>query len=175
VARIVSPETRLWTSPSSKLTRAAISRVQRLVSLPNSLGEWWSISLRASALFSSTKAARVRFGREEPGCRAPSPRSLKIGVDGVSGRLGPSSEAPGYRGRGLRARTRQKYLASAQYEGIFGAQPRFQGLALLFGEFANKDWRFHEDHYSSSHTTYPVHALGFVVPAEKHKSVFCKE
>src|SRR5919206_693956 len=76
VARIVSPETRLSTSPSSKLTCAAISSVQRLVFLPNFLAEWWSISLRASALFWS-KAARVRFGREEPGLRAPSPRSLK--------------------------------------------------------------------------------------------------
>src|SRR5215207_1134593 len=76
VARIVSPETRLWTIPSSKLTCAAISSVQRLVSLPNSLGERWSISRKASAL-SSSKAARVRFGREERGSRASRPLSLK--------------------------------------------------------------------------------------------------
>jgi hypothetical protein len=76
VARIVSPETRLSTILSSKATSAAISSVQRLLSLPNSLGEWWSNSLKVSALFSS-KAARVRLGREEPGVRASTPLSLK--------------------------------------------------------------------------------------------------
>jgi hypothetical protein len=79
VARIVSPETpetRLSTRPCSKLTRAAISGVQRLPSLPNSLGERWSISRKASAPFSS-KAAWVLLGREEPATEASSPRSLK--------------------------------------------------------------------------------------------------
>jgi hypothetical protein len=73
---MVSPETRLCVSPSSKLLSAAISKVQRLVSYPNSLGERWSISRKASAL-SSSRAARVRFGREEPGSRASRPRLLK--------------------------------------------------------------------------------------------------
>ena len=73
---MVSPETRLCVSPSSKLVSAAISKVQRLVSYPNSLGERWSICRKASAL-SSSKAARVRFGREEPGFRASRPLSLK--------------------------------------------------------------------------------------------------
>src|SRR5215204_2712409 len=76
VLRMVSPETRLWVSPSSKLTCAAISKVHRLLSYPNSLGERWSISLRASAHFSS-KAAWTRLGREDPGVRARRPRSLK--------------------------------------------------------------------------------------------------
>ena len=76
VARMVSPETRLCVSPSSKATSAAISKVHRLVSYPNSLGERWSISLRASAL-SSSKAAWTRLGREDPGVRARRPRSLK--------------------------------------------------------------------------------------------------
>src|SRR5215210_4384466 len=76
VARMVSPHTRFSIKPCSKLVCAAISRVQRLLSLPNSLGERCSISLTASALFSS-KAAWVRLGREEPGSRAPRPRSLK--------------------------------------------------------------------------------------------------
>src|SRR5215218_9334945 len=53
VARIVSPDTRSLVSPSSKLTSAAISIVQRLLSLPNSLGLWWSISRKASIPFSS--------------------------------------------------------------------------------------------------------------------------
>src|SRR5215207_5340740 len=76
VARMVSPQTRLSVSPSSKAASAAISKVQRLVPYPNSLGERWSISLQVSALCSS-KAARVRFGREEPALRAPRPLSSK--------------------------------------------------------------------------------------------------
>src|SRR5918999_935098 len=76
VARTVSPETRLLTSPCSKATSAAISSVQRLESLPNSLGERWSISRNASALLSS-KASRVRFGREDFAMRASRPFSLK--------------------------------------------------------------------------------------------------
>ena len=76
VLRIVSPETRLCVSPFSKLACAAISKVQRLVSYPNSLGERWSISLRASAL-SSSKASRVLLGREDLATRASRPLSLK--------------------------------------------------------------------------------------------------
>ena len=73
VARMVSTETRSFVSPSSKAaTCAAISKVHRLVSLPSSLGERWSISLRASALLSS-KAAWIRLGREEPGVRRDTP------------------------------------------------------------------------------------------------------
>src|SRR5215210_5725847 len=56
VARMVSPQTRFSIKPCSKLTSAAIASVQRLLSLPNSLGERWSISLTASALLSSSKA-----------------------------------------------------------------------------------------------------------------------
>jgi hypothetical protein len=65
VVRMVSPETRLCVSPSSKATCAAISKVHRLVSYPNSLGDRWSISLRASAL-SSSKASRVLLGPPGP-------------------------------------------------------------------------------------------------------------
>jgi hypothetical protein len=39
VARIVSPLTRSFVSLSSKLTCAAISKVHKLLSLPNFLGE----------------------------------------------------------------------------------------------------------------------------------------
>src|SRR3712207_295772 len=53
VARIVSPDTRSLVRPSSKLTSAAISIVQRVLSLPNSLGLRWSISPKAFILFSS--------------------------------------------------------------------------------------------------------------------------
>src|SRR5215204_2992585 len=63
-------------SPSSKATCAAISKVHRLVSYPNSLGDRWSISLRASAL-SSSKASRVLLGREDLATKASRPLSLK--------------------------------------------------------------------------------------------------
>src|SRR5947209_8338305 len=76
VARIVSPETRFSIKPCSKLTSAAISKVQRLLSLPNSLGEQCSTSLKASGLCWS-KSAWVLLGREEPALRASTPRSLK--------------------------------------------------------------------------------------------------
>src|SRR5215212_9624672 len=76
VERIVSPETRSLVMPSSKLTSAACSSVQRVLGLPNSLGEWRKSSLRASTPCSS-KAARVRLGLEEPALRASRPRSLK--------------------------------------------------------------------------------------------------
>src|SRR5215204_3174818 len=76
VARTVSPETRSLVSPSSKATFAAISRVQRLLSWPNSLGERCSSPLKLSAV-SLSKAERVRLGREERASRAARPRSLK--------------------------------------------------------------------------------------------------
>jgi hypothetical protein len=49
VARMVSPKIGLSTSPSSKATSAAISKVQRLLSRPNSLGERCSSSRKDSA------------------------------------------------------------------------------------------------------------------------------
>ena len=72
VARTVSPETRPSVSPSSKAASAAISKVHRLVWYPNSLGERWSISRKASAL-SWSKASRVLFGRDDLRSRASSP------------------------------------------------------------------------------------------------------
>src|SRR5215207_9270549 len=53
VARMVSPLTRSFVRPSSKLTFAAISIVHKLLFLPNSLGLRWSIWRKASAPFSS--------------------------------------------------------------------------------------------------------------------------
>src|SRR5215207_893758 len=76
VALTVSPETRFLTSPCSKAISAAISSVQRLLCLPNSLGERWSISRKPSAL-SSSKASRVLLGREDFAMRASRPFSLK--------------------------------------------------------------------------------------------------
>src|SRR5918995_729014 len=55
---------------------ARIPRVHRLVSYPNSLGERWSMPRNFSALFSS-KASRVRLGREDLAWRARRPLRLK--------------------------------------------------------------------------------------------------
>src|SRR5215210_1817211 len=49
VARMVSPVIRSFVRPSSKLISAAISRVHRLLCLPNSLGELCKSSRRSSA------------------------------------------------------------------------------------------------------------------------------
>src|SRR5215210_2949883 len=76
VARMVSPLTRSFVSPSSKLTSAASLSVQRLLCLPNSLGERCNSSRRERTLFSS-KAAWTSVGREEIALRASSPRLLK--------------------------------------------------------------------------------------------------
>jgi hypothetical protein len=76
VARMVSPETLFSVSPSSKAASAAISRVHRLLSYPNSLGEQWSIPRSRSAEFAS-KAGYTRFGVEEPAMSASKPFSLK--------------------------------------------------------------------------------------------------
>ena len=76
VARMVSPETRLRVSPSSKATSAAIDSVHKLLSWPNSLGEWCSSPLKASAL-SSSKASRVLRGREDLATRASTPLASK--------------------------------------------------------------------------------------------------
>ena len=76
VARMVCPLTRSLVSPSSKLTSAASLSVQRVLCLPNPLGERCSSSRRESALCSS-KAAWTSVGREEIALRASSPRLLK--------------------------------------------------------------------------------------------------
>src|ERR671910_2231617 len=76
VARMVSPLTGLSVMPSSKLTSAAVCKVQRLLCLPYFLGSRWSISRKASDPLSS-KAAWTSLGREEPAWRALSPLSLK--------------------------------------------------------------------------------------------------
>src|SRR5215213_875495 len=76
VARMVSPETRLCVIPSSKATSAAISKVHRLLWWPNSLGQRCSSPLKASAL-SSSKASRVRRGREDLAIKASTPLALQ--------------------------------------------------------------------------------------------------
>jgi hypothetical protein len=56
-----------------------LQRPEATLSLPNSLGERCSSSLKASALFSS-KVAWVLLGREEPATKASRPRSLKLWI-----------------------------------------------------------------------------------------------
>jgi hypothetical protein len=76
VARMVSPETRPSVIPASKAASAAIARVHKLLSYPNSLGERWSIP-RSRSADSASKAAWTRLGREEPSTKAARPFSLK--------------------------------------------------------------------------------------------------
>lgn len=160
VARMVSPETRLSVSPSSKATSAAISRVHRLVAYPNSLGERWSISLKASALWWS-KASRVRLGREEPGVRASRPLASKSWMAVAHG-LPAASEVRSYSRDPISPRTRrEKHLRTAQSERVFGAQPGFEAFALLLRKRTYKDWSFHGYYCNSQPETYPGDALGF--------------
>jgi hypothetical protein len=125
----------------SELPRGAVEH------LPQSLG----------ALF-------VESGVDALGARRSGRESVESalveGVYSVPDRLRAASQAPGdLRGR-KPAGARQDYLASAHHEGVFGAQSRFEGLALLFRKRTNEYRRFHADHYSSSHTTLSEDALG---------------
>jgi hypothetical protein len=52
-------------------------------------------------------------------------------VDGVAHRLGAAPEILGYPRRAFSAGAGQKDLAAPEEEGIFGAQPCLQDLALL--------------------------------------------
>jgi len=56
---------------------------------------------------------------------------LVEGMDGVSDRLGAAPEIFGYPRRTLSAGTGEKDLAATEDEGIGGAQPGLQSLALL--------------------------------------------
>src|SRR5215212_7174579 len=66
VARAVSPVTRSFVRPPANVISAARSSVHRLVSLPNFLGLWCSISRKASAC-SGSKALWTVCGCLEPG------------------------------------------------------------------------------------------------------------
>jgi hypothetical protein len=151
VARMVSPETRLWVSPASKAASEAISKVHRLLSYPNSLGERCSIPRSRSAESASTKAAYTCFGTGEPGVSASRPLSLKARMA-----LRTVCEA---HPRFAAILGGEKDLAAAHHEGFPGAQPRFESLALLLRQFPDKYWRFHRRNYSPSHTTLSEEAL----------------
>jgi hypothetical protein len=67
-------------------------------------------------------------------------------VDSVAHRLRSAPKIFGYLRRDLATGARQKYLATTQNEGVFGAQPFVQSLALLFRKYTDKDGRFHDRH-----------------------------
>ena len=121
---MVSALTLLWVIPSSKLTCAAISKVHKVLSLANSLGEWCKSSSRASVC-SLEKAVWVCLGREEPRNQGIHPPPVEV-VDSVAHRLRSAPKMLAiwgvYTGAG------QEYLATTQDEGVLGAQAFLQAL-----------------------------------------------
>src|SRR5215207_7155517 len=158
VARMVSPETLFSVRPSSKAASAAISRVHRLLSYPNSLGR--AVEHPPQPL----GRVRVEGGMHALWSRGASDERIQAllveGADGVANRLGGAPETLGYLGRRAAAGAGEQYLAAAHHEGLPGAQPRFEAFALLFRQFPDKYWRFHKRNYSPSHTTLSEDALG---------------
>src|SRR5688572_2975209 len=77
---------------------------------------------------------------------------LVEGADGVSDRLRGAPEVLGYLGWREAAGARQKDLAAAHHESVFGAHPGLEAFALVFRQFPNKNWRFHGGNYSPSRT-----------------------
>jgi hypothetical protein len=75
VFRMVSSLTRSLIKPFSKLTSAAKSSVQQLVSFPKSRGLWWSISLSFAAVFVEN-AAWILWGRLDPISNISNPLAL---------------------------------------------------------------------------------------------------
>jgi hypothetical protein len=57
--------------------------------------------------------------------------------------LGGAAQLPGHVGGALPARTGQQDLTPPQGKGIRGAEPGFQVLALLGGQWSKRDWWFH--------------------------------
>src|SRR5215203_1098902 len=98
---------------------------------------------------------------------------LVEGADCVANRLGGAPETLGYLGRRVAAGAGEQYLGSAHHEGISGAQPRLEALALLFRQFPDKYWRFHERNYSPSHTTLSEDALGATPISSPRSWVAC--
>jgi hypothetical protein len=124
VARMVSSLTLFSVIPASKLTCAATgSKVHKVLSLANSLGEWCKLSKRASVC-SLPKAVWVCLGREEHATRASTPHRLKSWIA-----------------------SRTVCEAHPRFSAICGAiSPR--ALARSIWQ-RRKDGRFHGRHYSS--------------------------
>src|SRR5215217_4273389 len=85
---------------------------------------------------------------------------LVEGADGVANRLRGAPETLSYLGRRAAAGAGEQYLAATHHESLPGAQPGFEAFALLFRQFPDIYWRFHEKNYSPSHTTLSEYALG---------------
>jgi hypothetical protein len=150
VARMVCPETRLSVSPVSKAASAAISRVHRLLSYPNSLGERWSMPRKASALRSS-KAAYTRLGVEEPSPKASRPFSLKVRMAFLTvceAHPRFSAILGGERPRALARRIWQRRITKASLERT----PAWRPSRSFSDSSRTKNWRFHGGNYSPSRT-----------------------
>lgn len=121
---MVSPlTTGSFVSPSSKLTSAAISKVHRLLSLANFLGERWSISRKA--ILGALLVERPTNGVRVMG--TPSERLRKTlfveFVDRVGRGLGVTAEVGGDPVSILAPVAGEQDLAAAQGEGIRRANP----------------------------------------------------
>jgi hypothetical protein len=158
VVRIVSPETRLCVSPSSKLACAANrkSPKARVVSeLPRGAVEH---------LFESLGALPIEGVPGPSGTRRLCGESfyapLVEVMDSVAHRLLAASEALGYFRDIFAPGTRQKHLGTAQGESIFRAQSGLEGFTLLLRERTYEDWSFHGPYCNSQPETYLEVALG---------------
>src|ERR671920_693992 len=93
-------------------------------------------------------------GRLSTACRASSEPPA-----GAKASPGSSLRRGALRGA-LALRARQEHLRAAHGEGVFGAQPLFEALALLFGQRTYKDRCFHGRYRNPSTETYLEDALG---------------
>src|SRR5918993_5118797 len=125
----------------SELPRGAVEHPSELLS-----------ALFVEGVAGSPRARGLRFeGEKTPPVEV---------VDGVAHRLGGASEVRGDLRGALALRARQEHLRAVHGEGVFGAQPLFEALALLFGQRTYKDRCFHGRYRNPSTETYLEDALG---------------
>src|SRR5215218_3921327 len=99
------------------------------------------------------------FGTRRAGYQSIKASLVEV-VDGVAHRLLSAAQVYGYLRDLVSPRTGQQHLGTAQGEGVFGAQPCFQGFALFFGKRTYEDWSFHAYYCNSQPETYSGDALG---------------
>lgn len=150
MARVIAPEIRLYVSPFSKLTRAAISSVQKLLTRSNFLGERWGLSLTALALFLS-RISWVRLGREEPATRGPGlPRSWKARM------MFPTVWEPHPKLAAISGGDSSRELARSIWDRRRAKASLECRPAFPFRKRTYEDWRFQEGYCSSSHTPHTL-------------------